>query len=388
VGETLYAALNAIAVVGPAWLKALAPPIWFERYQQRFCDYRLPKEDRQRQVLAEIMGADGYFLLEAIYAATPPTWLREMPQVRLLRQVWLQNYYQDEERVAWRPAGQSAPAGQMIASPYDPDTRYSAKRGETWIGYKVHLTETCDPDAPHLITHVETTPATEQDSEVVERLHDDLARSQLLPREHLVDTSYSSGELLCTSQDHYGIDLVCPLRPDNSWQAQAQKGFSLYDFHVDWEAHQVTCPMGKTSTHWKAGTGPRGKPTIQVPFTRVTCADCPARALCTHSKTSGRGLTLPPTQAHHEQLHAARARQQTPEFRQRYAARSGIEGTLSQAVYTLGMRQARYRGLIKTRLQQHCTAAAINLSCIVAWLMGYTYRPARLPAFAALSASF
>jgi len=28
----------------------------------------------------------------------------------------------------------------------------------------VHLTETCDDDQPHLITHVETTPATTPDS--------------------------------------------------------------------------------------------------------------------------------------------------------------------------------------------------------------------------------
>jgi transposase len=37
------------------------------------------------------------------------------------------------------------------------------KREVTWVGYKVHLTETCDEDLPHLITHVETSVATEQD---------------------------------------------------------------------------------------------------------------------------------------------------------------------------------------------------------------------------------
>ena len=42
----------------------------------------------------------------------------------------------------------------MIASPYDPDARYSTKRGIAWVGYKVHLTETCDEDQPHLITQV------------------------------------------------------------------------------------------------------------------------------------------------------------------------------------------------------------------------------------------
>jgi len=32
-----------------------------------------------------------------------------------------------------------------------------------WVGYKVHFTETCDEDFPHLITHVETTQASIQD---------------------------------------------------------------------------------------------------------------------------------------------------------------------------------------------------------------------------------
>jgi transposase len=43
VGETLRAALNEVAVMAPAWLQALAPAQWYERYASRVENYRLPK---------------------------------------------------------------------------------------------------------------------------------------------------------------------------------------------------------------------------------------------------------------------------------------------------------------------------------------------------------
>src|SRR5215467_1284245 len=48
---------------------------------------------------------------------------------------------------------------QYIGSPYDIEAHYSKKRSTTWVGYKVHLTKTCEKESPHLITHVETTSA-------------------------------------------------------------------------------------------------------------------------------------------------------------------------------------------------------------------------------------
>src|SRR5262245_44601157 len=42
VGETLRQALNILATVAADWLRAWVPPVWFDRYGQRFQDYRLP----------------------------------------------------------------------------------------------------------------------------------------------------------------------------------------------------------------------------------------------------------------------------------------------------------------------------------------------------------
>ncbi len=85
VGETLRYALNRLAVVAPAWLRALAPPAWFERYRVRIENYRLPKADSERQALAATIGADGYHLLQAALAPTAPPAVRAEPAVEVLR---------------------------------------------------------------------------------------------------------------------------------------------------------------------------------------------------------------------------------------------------------------------------------------------------------------
>jgi len=51
-----------------------------------------------------------------------------------------------------------------------------------------------------------------------------------------------------------------------------------------------------------------------------------------------------------------------PEFKENYARRAGVEGTISQAVGKFNMRRTRYFGLAKTHLQHIATACAINLS--------------------------
>ena len=60
-----------------------------------------------------------------------------------------------------------------------------------WIGYKVHLSECCDDDLPHLITQVETVPAIEQDHHALVPIQADLAAKGLLPVQQLVDAGYS-----------------------------------------------------------------------------------------------------------------------------------------------------------------------------------------------------
>jgi transposase len=200
VGETLRHALNVLATVAPAWLKPQVPPEWFERYAQRIEDYRLPKDKVERAALSATIGQDGYTLLATLeQAATQPelAWLKELPAVRVLEQTWAQQYRQIGGQAQRLTPHEMPPVSEWYRSPYDDEVRYGRKRDFDWIGYKVHLTECCDDDLPHLITHVETAPATQQDHHALQAIHAELAHKDLLPRQHLVDAGTSAPSVSC-----------------------------------------------------------------------------------------------------------------------------------------------------------------------------------------------
>src|SRR6266581_2640897 len=175
-GETLRAALEALAAAVPGWLAGVIDGSWQQVYGQRIDEIRLPASETARKKLAVQYGKDGYHLLDAVRAPGAPGWLRELPAVEALRVIWVQQYYRviDErgEQVTRREASEHGlpPGRTAVVSPYDLDARYSEKHGRSWLGYKVHLTETCgtaaddDPRTglalvPNLITHVATTHA-------------------------------------------------------------------------------------------------------------------------------------------------------------------------------------------------------------------------------------
>ena len=244
VGETLHHALNVLTQVDPAWLGAQVDESWQRRYGERFSDYRLPKAKSKRLELAEFVGRDGMHLLDCIYGDEAPEYLRALPAVDVLRRVWIQHFYIEGGRLRWRKQKNFPPSSLMIASPYDLEVRYSQKRGKEWRGYKVHLTETCEPDQPNLLTHVATTAATDQDVTAVEAVHERLAERELLPEEHLADGAYLSSGVLASSRSQHQVEMIGPMRVDKSWQAQDLEAFDLAQFAVDWDAQQVTCPQG------------------------------------------------------------------------------------------------------------------------------------------------
>lgn len=346
VGETLRATLNDLATVAPRWLSEWVPQNWFERYSRAIEEYRLPKSIPARQAYAETIGQDGMQLLNAIYD-DGPDWLREIPSVEILRQTWVHQYFVEEGQVRLRSAKDLPPAGQRYDSPYDPQARYGNKRSTTWTGYKVHLSETCDQNSIHLLTHVETTQAHISDTDQSQPIHETLDRKALLPKEHIVDAGYVDGTLLVESLEDFGIELIGPVRPDVSWQAKAPDAYDLSTFEIDWNKQQITCPAGKQSQNWTPSKDAWDNPTIRIKFSRTDCRLCQNRDLCTKSKAEPRSITLRP-QAEHEALHAGRQAQLTQEWKSRYNVRAGIEGTLSQGIRAFGMRRTRYIGLAKT----------------------------------------
>ncbi len=352
VGETLRAALNEVATVAPDWLRAVAPTRWYERYGRRVENYRLPKTEAARLALAAEIGADGQHLVAELDAATERPDLAQLPMVQVLRQVWAAQYVADGKHMRLGSAAELPPSAEQVCSPYDPEARYSNKRGVTWIGYKVQLTETCDPacEGPHLITNVETTPGTTPDDNMVTVIHGSLERRGLLPGEHLVDGGYTGSHMLVDSQQRHCVTVVGPVADDPSWQARLHDGLTKAAFEVDWEREVVTCPAGKQSLSWLPNTPSKDGMAFQVRFATQDCLPCPLRPRCTRGKREPRIIGLQ-AREQFEALQGARRQQKTEAFRASYAARAGVEGTHAQAISRCGLRRCRYVGLAKTRLQ-------------------------------------
>lgn len=389
VGETLRHALNVLATVAPEWLKPQVQPEWFERYAERIEDYRLPKDKAEREALSTTIGEDGYTVLASLdQSATQPewAWLKELPAIRILEQTWAQQYRQVDGHAQRLTPKEMVPVSEWYRSPYDTDVRYGRKRNFDWTGYKVHLTECCDDDLPHLITHVETAPAPQQDHHALKAIQAELADKGLVPKEHLVDAGYVSAKRILESRDRHAIDLVGPVHVDPSWQAHTPGAFDVSKFHIDWDHQLVTCPQGEHSIAWHQGKDAKGESVVTIWFAQPTCQACPLRVQCTKAQATGRSMTLRFPPARHEMLVAARARQQTPEFREVYQARCGIEGTFAQTTRNTGMRRARYIGQRKTHLQHLFTALATNLLRLVCWLEGAPFAKTRTSRFAALAA--
>jgi transposase len=395
-GESVRAAVEALSSAHPDWTgQVLHVSEWARRYGTPVTDWHPPASQKKQDELAVTYAKDGYALLEAVYHEKSPAWLAGLPAVETLRQVLVQNYTrvigdggrEVVKRRERQPEGDGLPPGKhRIASPYDTDARWGAKREEFWLGYKLHVTETCDdipacgcagdgPAAhdrdcgaaafPNLITHVATTDATVTDNAMTGAIDDALARKGLAPGRHYTDSGYLSASLVVKEAARHGTALIGPLLADNSAQARAGQGYARADFAINYGARQVTCPQGKTAASWSPCTQ-YGKDAIVVLFSQLDCGPCPARELCTKGKR--RTLTLQPRDLAEAQA-AARTAETAKSFRADYARRAGIEGTMYQAA-SHGARRARYRGLAKTRLDHAFMAVALNLLRLNAYWNG------------------
>jgi transposase len=366
-GETLRYALNSLASLAPEWLVGQVPSDWWDRYGCRIDNYRLPKGQSERDALALQVGTDGVRLLQSLADPHVPASLRAVQAVQILRRVWIQNFLVEEGKWRLRTEEEAPPCRLRIKSPYDVDACYSTKRQTHWTGYKVHLSETCNPDTPLLITHVLTTKSTTDDSRVLDTIHAGMSRDNRLPAEHIVDEGYLQADALVKSLHDYGVHLLGPLPKDCSRQANAQNGFDVPHFTLDWDNQRALCPGGQLSSPFQPMRNSLGKPRLMAVFATEGCRACAHGKDCTQSKKTGRILYLHP-QAEQEAMQAARRFEQTTEFRARYAVRAGIEGCLSQGVREFGLRHCRYIGEAKAHLQNLMTAAAMNFCRAYAWL--------------------
>ena len=326
----------------------------------------------------------------------------------VLRRVLLQNYTRtitgDGREVIRRrekePDGDGLPPGHArIASPYDLDARWGVKREEFWLGYKLHVTETCDdrrpaPAAtprqaspartpggghadrehdkgcaqlvfPNLITNVATTDATVTDNQMTGAIHDDLAGKNLAPGRHYLDSGYLSAALVVSALTTRGIALVGPLLADTSAQARAGPGLCPRRLHRRLRHQDRHLPARQDGQVLVTMHPARqGRDRGHLLHHRLRPLPGPS---CAPPRQAARALATAPDLAQAQA--AARAAEKTIPFQADYARRAGVKGTMHQAA-SHGARRARYRGLPKTRLDHVYMACALNLLRLEAYWTG------------------
>ena len=195
-----------------------------------------------------------------------------------------------------------------------------------------------------------------------------------------VDGAYISAAGLAAAAAQ-GVELVGPAQ---AGKKRDEDAFSVEDFKVDVEQKQAICPAGKPSDQCSRLAGEKADQ-IQFRFewNTSTCRDCPLRARCLGKEQNHKTLVVG---EHHTALQARRMEQKTEAFQLRMRHRNAIEGTQSELVRAHGLRQARYRGLAKVRLQNYLAGAACNLKRWIrrqAWELEQTARRSSAPSAAA-----
>lgn len=248
-------------------------------------------------------------------------------------------------------------AADRLISLEDPDMRHGRKSAaHKFNGYK---TSTSIDQASELILDIADLPANAGDGKA---LMPSIARVEehvgVIVECAMGDGAYGSGEnrAACAERPENPIDLLSPMRRP----ADPAVDKSAFTIELDGQTPTATCPHCQTVNASSSTTDEDGRTSHKFTFDRAICLTCPLFARCVRSQTTGRTLTTSPYEAY---LRAARERQQTDEFQQRYRLRSRVEGKQAELVVH-GLRNTRYLGQAKRSLQRLYLAAAVNLKRI------------------------
>ena len=221
--DTLRVAVRELVARDRAWAQATIPAEWEARYAKRCKAERL--SDAQRDTLAAQAGDDGQWLLARL-EQEDAAHLRDHRAVNTLCAVWAVQYARgDDGHMRWTEHPASG-GTKIVETPYDPEAHWATKRGQDWVGYKMQVTETDDPDMPHLITDIAVTEAAAADMGALDPIRARQQAQDTLPGERFVDSGYVSGENIADGHT-VGEDLIGPIRTTVTPQRPTRCGWSL-----------------------------------------------------------------------------------------------------------------------------------------------------------------
>lgn len=241
-----------------------------------------------------------------------------------------------------------------LQNPSDADAGYDAHKGQ---GYQVQVMETyCDSKDEslrektlNLITHVAVESAHVSDVHALLPALESTKERGLAPHEVLADSLYGSDENSEKAKD-LGVEVISPVMG-----TPQEETLSLADFPQTDTGKIAACPQGHAPVKVKQGK----KNTCNVAFASELCAVCPLRERCPVKPGCKRHYLRFDLKA--LRLAERRAREHTPEFKDKYRWRSGIEATMSEMDKTTGVKRLRVRGLSAVGYCARLKAIGVNL---------------------------
>jgi hypothetical protein len=352
------------------------PQFWgrlWALYVQSELNWRLSKAERKSRYRQ--CGQDMQELIQWVDANHRE--LGELEAVKLLRRVFSEQFEVVEGKL--QPTFKRPP--RSVQNPHDPDAHYADKGKKQWVGYKVHVVESVDPNEPakakgepteSFITEILTTEAAQDEmAGLAEALKREQEHHGLKPEAMYADGGYVTENTL-TEAEREGMELLGPTRPD------PHKGpYNADAFSVDIEKRQAICPQGKTSTQWSHIQDAH----MRTEYYRIEwasqCDSCPVQKRCTRSKNGRRILVVG---LRHDLVEKRRKEMREAQFSKSMHPRNGIEGTHSELVRGHGLRRTKYRGLSRVGLSHYLMGAACNVKRYLNLLAFQMRRTALSPA--------
>jgi len=240
-----------------------------------------------------------------------------------------------------------------LQNPSDPDATYSGHKGQ---GYHVQVMETyCTHEDEqerdktlNLITHVEVQRACDSDAHALMPALESTLERGLAPAQVLADSLYGSDEN-SKKAEAMGVEVVSP-----TMGAEKDETLSLSEFSLSEKGKVTACPQGHAPVKVK-----HKKHRHTVAFDSSHCVHCPFREAC----------PVKPGKRHHYlryedktmRIATRRAKEQTPEFKDKYRWRAGIEATMSEYDRITGVKRLRVRGFPAVSYCARLKAIGVNL---------------------------
>ncbi|MBI5653247.1 MAG: hypothetical protein HZC40_22795, partial [Chloroflexi bacterium] len=88
VGDAMRVALEALSAYWPEWMRDIALPHWYERYNVQFSTFRLPRAAASRAATLAAIQEDGRYLLQIVRQRDAPALAATLMEIRKLETLW------------------------------------------------------------------------------------------------------------------------------------------------------------------------------------------------------------------------------------------------------------------------------------------------------------